>query len=496
MICPKCGKPVRESMRTCPHCGVKLTAYAGGRKGLSNEKIKSSIVEGIDLDDELVDEYKGRNINNYKKNSGGNKAGAKVPQNKGNQKLKKNMNTESKKKNSKKNTFLVILIALAAVLVSVAGTYLFRENEMKNKYQKYIKEGRAYYNQEDYSNARTRFIEAARNASSNEQQLEVYSLLYNIDVVTVGDYKEKIEFLEKLIQLDNTEVQYYKDLYVLYQNHDMESQIDTLKASAPPSVRTELDKYVGTIPRANPESGEYNTKINLELLADDDVTIYYTKDGSDVTESDSKIEYSGPIKLKKEGSYTIRACSIDKHGVSSKEVIYTYTISFVHVEEPEISVESGSYRDMKKIEATAEKGCTIYYTTDGSTPNKNSKKYKKPIEFERGNNLYRFVAINENGIPSEVVDRVYDYTPKYDCTYDSAVKTVKAKYGELDEYNETADGKTASFDFVEVAEIDKQDYYIIEYSGEEDDDHQKYAVSTKDGSCHKVSGSNGDYDLK
>lgn len=492
MICPKCGKPVRENQKVCPHCGVRLSTYSGARRGSSNDKIKSSMVEGIDLDDELVDEYKGRNINNYKKQSSTNNS-AKKPQNK---KIKKNMDSENKKKNSKKTTLIVFLVAVVAVLLAIVFTYLYRENEMKNKYQKYIKEGRTYYSQEDYSNARTRFIEAARNAVTNEQQLEVYSLLYNIDVMTAADYKEKIEFLEKLIELDNTEIQYYKDLYVLYQNHDMESQIDVLKASAPSSIKSELSNYVGTIPIANYGSGTYNTKLTLELVADDDVTIYYTKDGSDVIESDTKIEYSGPIKLKKEGNYTIRACSIDKHGVSSKEIIYTYEIAFVHVDEPEVSLESGAYHELKKFEVTAEKGCTIYYTTDGSTPTKNSTKYEEAIDLERGNILYRFVAINENGIPSEVVDRVYDFTPKFDCTYDTAVKNVKAKYDGLDEYNEYSDGRIATFTYNEIVEIDKKDYYVITYSLEDGSDSQKYAVSCSDGTCYKLSGSAGNYELK
>ena len=76
------------------------------------------------------------------------------------------------------------------------------------------------------------------------------------------------------------------------------------------------------------------------------------------------------------------------------------------------------------------------------------------------------------------------------------IKPLKAKYGDLDEYNEYEDGKVANFTFNEVAEIDKEDYYIITYSLEDGSESQKYAVSCSDGSCHKVSGSDGSYHFK
>ena len=287
----------------------------------------------------------------------------------------------------------------------------------------------------------------------------------------------------------------YKDLIVLYQNHDMDSQIDVLKASAPTSVKAELENYIGTIPQASLESGTYNSAITVELSADENVNIYYTQDGSDVTQGDSKKEYNSPIKLKKEGVYTIRTYSVDEHGVSSKEAIYSYEISFVHVQEPEVSLESGNYSQAQKVEVTAEKDCTIYYTLDGSTPTKSSTKYKKAIDLEKGNNLYSFIAINKDGVPSSVVRRVYDYTPVYSCTYNTAIANLRGYFSGLDEYNEYEDGSAATFSYNEIAEIDKKDYYIITYSKEDGSDSQKYAVSCDNGQCYKATGSGGSYTL-
>ncbi len=407
---------------------------------------------------------------------------------------KKTAPSADKGKNKKK-IILVIVITVAAVLAAVLITFFVKKNAMEHKYEKYMKEGKAYYQQEDYTNARTRFIEAARNAMSDEQKLEVYSLLYSIDEILVADYREKIDFLEILIDLDKNETQYYKDLIVLYQNHDMDTQIDVLKASAPSAVKAELENYVGTIPQADPQAGTYNNVMKVSLKADDDVTIYYTTDGSDVTDSDTKKEYSTPIRFKEEGTFTIRTYSIDSYGVSSKEAVYSYTVSFVHVDAPTVSLESGSYTDEEKIEVTAESDCDIYYTTDGSTPTKSSKKYTEPIDMEKGNLMYNFVAINKDGISSDVVTKIYDYSPKYQCSYANALSNLKGYFPGLDEYNEYEDGKTALFTYNEIAEIDKEDYYIITYSLEDGSNSQKYAVSCDTGTCYKVSGGGDRYQL-
>lgn len=460
-------------------------------------KSSESMTDGIILEedeDEILDEYTGREMKRYKKPDK-----KRYSEENDYQSARKNSKKPStmgaKKKNNKKKPLIVVIIAIVAIILSVIITLFVRESSMNQKYQKYLKEGKAYYKQEDYPSARTRFIEAAQNASSDEQKLEVYSLLYNIDVLIAADYKEKIDFLEILIDLDDSEVQYYKDLIVLYQNHDMDSQIDALITSAPSAVKTELEGYIGTIPQASVEEGTYNSPITVELKADENVTIYYTRDGSDVTQSDAKIEYATPIKFKKEGTYTIRAYSVDSHGVSSKEAVYSYNISFVHVDEPKVSLASGTYSQSQKVEVTAAKGCTIYYTNDGSVPTKSSKKYKKAITIEKGNNIYSFIAYNKDGAPSDVVRRIYDFSPNYSCSYDTAIANLRGYYAGLDEYNEYSDGSAATFTFNEIAEIEKKDYYIITYAKEDGSDSQKFAVSCDSGQCHKVSGGSENYKL-
>ena len=59
-------------------------------------------------------------------------------------------------------------------------------------------------------------------------------------------------------------------------------------------MKEELTNYNGTIPVANYKEGVYRNPINVELSSSNDVTIYYTTDGSNAIESETKTEYSSP----------------------------------------------------------------------------------------------------------------------------------------------------------------------------------------------------------
>ena len=79
-----------------------------------------------------------------------------------------------------------------------------------------------------------------------------------------------------------------------------------------------------------------------------------------------------------------------------------YTLEFIKVDAPIIKPDSGKYTSDQKIEATAASDTIIYYTTDGTTPTTESKKYKGAIDMPKGDSIYYFIAVNAEGVVSDV----------------------------------------------------------------------------------------------
>lgn len=79
------------------------------------------------------------------------------------------------------------------------------------------------------------------------------------------------------------------------------------------------------------------------------------------------------------------------------------------VVEPEFSLESGEYDDAMEIELTASNGCVIYYTTNGSSPIEDGKKYNEALIFEKeGEYTIKAVAKDERGLYSEIAVAEYE----------------------------------------------------------------------------------------
>lgn len=309
MICPKCGSKCNDNQLFCTKCGTKVNTFIN--KSLDNENPNGlkepfeSIMGGLSLEEDEEE------INSYIKRDLGNKISSTeqintdlIDEEENFQKIhhsskhayksdnsmvkSKKTNKKPKKSSNKTKILIVVLIAIISVIIAVFTTLKVKESTMTKKFDKYYKMGIQNYDSQNYKDARTQFINASNNAFTTEQKLKAYEMVYKVDELVGGYEEEEIKYLEMLIDVDNSNIEYYKALIILYQNNDMDNKIDTLVTSAPSNLKEDLRNFDGTIPTANFEEGTYDKPIEIELSSTDNVDIYYTTDGSDPASSSTR----------------------------------------------------------------------------------------------------------------------------------------------------------------------------------------------------------------
>ncbi len=117
-------------------------------------------------------------------------------------------------------------------------------------------------------------------------------------------------------------------------------------------------------------------------------------DGSQPDES--SLVYASPIFLES-GNYQIRAIFVNDYGVASDEAKENYYVDVTVPEAPVVTPESGEYSRPTLLQVTAGENCTVYYTTDGSQPSKDSTEYTGPIPMPVGTSHFRFVSYSYAG---------------------------------------------------------------------------------------------------
>ncbi|MCM1552965.1 MAG: chitobiase/beta-hexosaminidase C-terminal domain-containing protein [Butyrivibrio sp.] len=148
--------------------------------------------------------------------------------------------------------------------------------------------------------------------------------------------------------------------------------------------------------------------------ATDGASIYYTLDGSVPT--DASTLYEKPILLDTLGDITIKAIAIKGTGddaILSSVATFTYTVIKETILAPTADPADGA-----KVEKTQKitlkpktEGATIYYTTDGTTPTKDSTEYTEPFSVgsEEGLKTFTVKAIAIKGENSSDV-ATFTYT--------------------------------------------------------------------------------------
>lgn len=95
---------------------------------------------------------------------------------------------------------------------------------------------------------------------------------------------------------------------------------------------------------------------------------------------------------------------------------------------PSLSQEAGTYPEEMDLTLTAQDGCDIYYTTDGSDPIKKGQKYSNPIHLKEGNTTIHAVAKDKRDIYSDVVTA--NYTIKFQAPQSPDVSPKSGSYAQ------------------------------------------------------------------
>ncbi len=391
-----------------------------------------------------------------------------------------------------------MLVVLLAIIMGGVFAYI-KYNEI-HSYDYQYAQGLSYYSQEEYGSAIRCFTEALKYNTEDIDVRLVAADCYEV----LGEYDRMVEMLLEVVNLSG-QASYYKQLMEaceLAGNTSLMNRI--LKETQGTAAGESLSEYrTGELSVSIP-GGEYHDHLSVALVnSQPDSVIYYTLDGSEPTANSTV--YNAPIAVEKVGSTTLRAVAVNEAGLAGEELLEVYTISLLIPDAPVIKPENGTYEYSKQIEVEVPEGGTVYYTTDGSTPDKeSSKEYSAPVTMPIGNTIFSAIVVDKYGVSSMPAKKNYECTISRSFPYDAAVIKLRnylVSIGIMSDLNgNRGNGERISVQFVELAEIagagGAEECYIFTLrrtaAGETTTlSEMLYAVTTDKGEVHSLSAKSG-----
>ncbi len=368
MVCPECGREIPEGHLYCDTCGMEVRIVPD-----FEPEVENSIEESLSGVAETLTETKQEDSD-----GGGHER--------------------------QKNLFVlrlgcIFVLALIILVAYFSVTAYFRSAD----YQ--IKTAMSEIEEENYEAALVN-LEAALDAGGDFEGIKLeMAACYQ----ALGDEQSYMESLYELIgyeQVSRERLQQgYSQIIAAYEEKGQYEQINILLQNcSEASIQEKYAKYMANMPEFNYVGGAYNEVIPLKILSNTNGHIYYTMDGSNPDRYSQ--EYISPIFLET-GEFEITAVFINEYGIKSPYAKAVYQVDVSAPFAPEVDAYSGDFYTPQMLHAEAEEGCQIYYTTDGSEPDGLSDMYNGFLPMPLGDSSFKFVAIDENGVSSEITVRNY-----------------------------------------------------------------------------------------
>lgn len=447
MKCPNCGADMTEGSLYCEHCGedIHIVPDYEPELDLNMTETLHSIMKDVNSGD-VQDENEKRFVDN---------------------KFEPYEDADVAKKKGRRQRIIIIAMCIGAgvlLLAGLVGGMLFYQY---NSYDFQLNRAMQCLAVNQYDQAISYY---SRALELNSRDMEVrFSLA---EAYFLKGNKVEYEYMLREIIRDGSandeqlERAYGKLIAIYRDRGEYDTINEILLACENEKIQTAYQNYLAKTPEFSYEEGYYTEIVPLKLTATTAGRIYYTLDGSEPDEN--SLEYTAPIFLDN-GDHTVKAFFMNEYGVCSRCVTKEYHITITQTAAPDISVISGEYSVPMMIEVLdGEDDGEVYYTTDGTEPDRHAIPYVGPIPMPVGKSEFRFAFVRDDGSISDVAVCVYQLRLNTSFVPEDAIARVVELmistgriYNEQGSFSEENGGQY-KYQFLYAVNIHQTgDYYVI-----------------------------------
>lgn len=303
----------------------------------------------------------------------------------------------------KKPVWAFVMVGILILLL--AGIVILVHYAQDHSYDYQIKKAEEYQESKDYGKAEQCLKRALELDSTSEDAKMRLAKLY---ILREQD-SSALALLQELAEGTGNRKEAYGLLIQVYARQKEYGILEQMSREAEDEeIQKLLVEYRVEPPVFDPEGGNYEEELSVELSGGEGCEVYYTTDGSDPRKGE---RYQRPIPLEPGKSIRIRAVSCNKFGVYGDEAEERFLIKLQKPATPYVSPSGGSFYSPQAVTVNVPEGCKAYYTWDGTPPTKESSQYEEPISIPEGNNVLSLILVDKYGMVSEVLKCNYIYIP-------------------------------------------------------------------------------------